>query len=321
MTVLFSFKRWGLLLHNHLIENKKKYYLFTGSITAIGILMVLLYFIFGQLNDYNCYCMEGNPSVVTFKNVNTDWQVYMTVVYWVGLFLFGGMFALNSFVNFGNSGEAIFYLNKPASILEKWLLEVVVRVVLFYIVYTGIFFITFGTANVLVNQLEAHAYREFYATHVYSLDLYTDFCSKGGIPEFSSTNVYLPWRGITIDEDVEPQLLQVLHASLIAGIGFFMYGAVIFNRFSFFKTFLLGFGLFIFYVLYLYFLHKNGGSIFVDYPWQADVVDSTAYHRIQNNLYIEIDMKELMPVYYFLLFFIPSGLLSLSYLALKEKQI
>lgn len=320
MQKYFKFSRFLSLLKNHLVESKKKYYLFTVSVSAIALLMVILFFIFGRMDDYNCYCELGKDKIIQYTQQNMDWQVYMMVLYWSGLLGFGGMFALNSFINFGNSGEAVFYMNKPASIFEKWLLEVVVRVVLFYVVYTLIYFVVFGLGNIVVGWYEQSAFELFYSTHPYSLETSYNYCPSESLPIFQKSNLYMPWSSFTIDGDYEPKVVELLHASLVAGIGFFMYGAVLFNRFLFFKTFLFAFGIFIFYILYGFMIGFES-NVFIDSPWSADIVDTYASNPDDYDLYVRIEEEELMPIYYFLLIFIPTSMLSLSYFALKEKEV
>jgi hypothetical protein len=316
----FKFSRFLSLLKNHLVESKKKYYLFTVSVAAIGILMVILFLIFGRLDDFNCYCELGTDKITSYYRQNDDWQIFMFILYWTGLLGFGGMFALNSFINFGNSGEAVFYMNKPASIFEKWLLEVVVRVVLFYLVYTTLYYVIFGIGNMIIGTFEYNCFHTFYINHPYTFENSSNYCPDKSMPIFEKSSLYMPWKAFTIDGDYEPKLVQLLHAVLITGVGFFMYGAVLFNRFSFFKTFLFGFGIFIFYLLYGFVIGFNN-NVFIDNPWVADIVDTYAYNSTDGNLYIRLEDDALMPIMNFLLWFIPLSVLSLSFFALKEKEV
>lgn len=317
MKDFFSFHRFILLLKNHLIENRKKYVLFSVSIFAIGFFIVLLFFIFDGSTRYSCYCLNANGTKDYIEH-NRDWLMIQNIIYWPGLFIFGGLFALTSYVNFGNQGEAIFYMNKPASIFEKWLVEVFVRMILFFVVYTALFYILFIPGTLLYNALERMTFHDYYASIKLDENHIRDFCAGGKQPIFQSSPLFD--FNIFGEDDQVWLLYMVLVSSYISGIAFFMYGAVLFNKFSFFKTFLLGFGVFLVYVFYALIVNPRQ-NIFIASGWEHDLFRLRAYKIENSNLYVVMEESYLFTLYAILTVFVPIALLVVSYFKLKEKEI
>lgn len=319
MQDIFSLKRFILLLQNHLVESRKKYTLFSVSVFAIGFMILLLFFVFNTHDDYNCYCVDAEGKT-DYISRNGIWHSMQPIIYWGGLYLFGGMFALASYINFGNQGEAVFYMNKPASVFEKWAVEVFVRIVLFFVVYSCIFYLLFAPSTLLYNSIEYSSYQEFYATHPYGKTFMQHYCNGGSKPVFESSTLYSFTEPNNADSSELRMLNTLLFSIYVSGVAFFMYGAVLFNKFSFFKTFLLGFAIFIIFTLYGFCIAING-NIFITEGWNHRIFSTTA-HNIDNwSLYVSMTEAPMMRLFYIFSIFIPVALLTVGYFKLKEKQV
>lgn len=324
MKDFFSLDRFLLLLKNHLLENRKKYTLFAISVFAIGFLLVTLFFMF-EGTDYNCYC-TGAQGSRHYIDSDSSWQQYQAVLYWGGLYSFGAMFALASYVNFGNQGEAIFYMNKPASVFEKWLVEAFVRIILFFIVYTAIAYLLFAPGTLLYNTLAHLKFERYYLLHPYEVNGLNvrAYCEGGIKPVFEAVEVFN--FGTFTHEREALSIYMALASCYITGIAFFMYGSVLFNKFSFFKTFLLGFGIFIVYVLYGMFIDANE-SIFIASGWHHGLFNERAYKintsgsDVYDDIFVEMDESYIQNVLLVFLVIVPISMLVVSYYKLKEKEI
>ncbi|HTF82846.1 MAG TPA: hypothetical protein VL947_14015 [Cytophagales bacterium] len=317
MEDFFSFGRFWLLLKNHLIENRKKYTLFAVSMFAIGLLLVFLFFIFNRHTGFNSYCV-AHDGTKRYLSTENDWRDFQAIIYWFGLFMFGGMFALSSYVNFGNQGEAIFYMNKPASIFEKWLVEIFVHMILYFAVYSLVFFIIFVPSTLIYNLIERNNYDLYYSVAKYSEQTIQDFCNEGTKPAFEYSSVFV---FNTFAKEKEALLIYVtLISSFVSGISFFMYGSVLFNKFSFFKTFLLGFAIFIVYILYAFTIQPDH-NVFIAEGWSHSLFKTKAYKIGEPSVYVKMREEHLFVIYYCVAAFIPISLMLVSYFKLKEKEI
>lgn len=311
---IFKPSRFLLLFKNHFVESRRKYLLFLGSIAALGVVSIILFLMFNN-TSYNCYCVNPEGAKI-YENTEDDWYMYQSILYWGGMFLFGGLFSFTSFVNFSNQGEAIFYMNKPTSIFEKWLLEVLLKIPLFIAVYSVVFFLLFYPSTLLVHFLEKSSY-DYYFRDVKLIKINESrLCPNLTYPVFETSPYFKPWN--TFREAIDFRILLVVFAVYKAMIGFFMYGAVLFNKYSIFKTFLLGFAIFLFFLFYGISLLPNR---YIVEGWDANLFDTTAHLEKNRDLYVSINETDLMWLFYTVVLLLPTGLLFLSFFKLKEKQI
>ncbi|WP_148661131.1 hypothetical protein [Flavisolibacter tropicus] len=189
----FDFSRWVLLVKQHWIENKKRYLLSVGA--AAGILSMWFFFMM-MVNDLDP--MEDSIQRGT---------------YFFLLFSGGCFYASQFFRELGSRSKAINYLLLPASSLEKLMVSLLYVVVLYFIVYTAIFFLV---DMIMVNF--ANAFHSAYNTPN----------ANGVIHKASVVNVF-SWFGI---ENAIPFFLAAFFAVQAA----FLLGSVYFERYSFVKT-------------------------------------------------------------------------------------
>lgn len=120
MSEQFNINRWLLLVRKHWNENGKRYVL-----SALAVAALLLSF-------YLVTMLTGIPKV------HTEQQ---TAFYFMGLFITGCTFAGYIFHDLVRKPRAINYLLLPASHLEKMLCAFLFGVILFFLVYTGVYYV------------------------------------------------------------------------------------------------------------------------------------------------------------------------------------
>ncbi len=312
MNDTLSIPRLALLVKNHLVENKQRYTLYALGILAIAFIVYVLIFSVNSFHANYYTIIEGK---VTNPDDTTEWETIQFIVYFAGLCCFGGIFACVSFVDFSNSAEAIFYLNKPASYLEKWLTEVIVRIGFLFLVYTIIFYVIDIPATFLVRGIE-----------------YTSSMDKSTIKEVGVTKIfhasdlfffYMP----NLNEGLVYILLASLYTSIV---GFFMYGAVLFNKYSFFKTLFLAFFVGMIYFFYGFFIVESNflmpGDWNYSFPIKANLDNVSSL--LTTNIYdpnggyrTSLDASVLSLVSLFLLIVVPLIIVACSYFKLKEKEV
>lgn len=121
MNQTFSFERFSLLVAKHWAENKKRYLL--SAVAMIGLLIV--WFLFIMLTDAH-HPMAGGIQQVT---------------YLFSLFGAGTFYASQYFKDLGSRSKASNFLLVPASGLEKLLCAFFYVIVLFFIVFTAVFYL------------------------------------------------------------------------------------------------------------------------------------------------------------------------------------
>ncbi|MDB5257613.1 MAG: hypothetical protein JWM14_2308 [Chitinophagaceae bacterium] len=303
MSDTLNFSRLSLLLKNHLVEHKQKYLYYLAGMFFIGLIVVLLVLSFSNL--------YGHANIYTLKTKNfyaTKWEGLQTALYLGGLGVFSIIFSSVSFVNFNNKGESIFYLIKPASQLEKWLTEVIVHVFLFFVAYTLIYYVINIPITLFVRASEYAGFMEEYKVWTV-LERRENLFRASTIFHFS-----------TLKEDLY-MAYPICISIYFSVTAFFMYGAVLFNRFSFFKTLILGFLTFIVYTIYNTWLIRLLKSFLMPDDWNSYSY-SNAYSRGDDYSFEAV----LSPhwgdiILYSLLFVIPVVLLACSYFKLQEKEV
>lgn len=302
MSNSLKFSRLSLLLKNHLVEHKQKYLFYLAGMFFIGLIVMLLAFSFlSYYADNNVYTAKQGPSI-------TFWEGTQTVLYLGGLAIFGVIFASTSFVNFNNKGEAIFFFIKPASQLEKWLTEIIVHVFLFFFAYTLIFYLLDIPITMIVQHNEYQVFQEAY---------------KNWTPEEQRENLFhaSSFFHFSNMKDDFFMVYPICISAYLSLTAFFLYGAVLFNRFSFFKTLILGFVTFIVYLIYSSWALRSYEHLVLPVDWYASSF-VRAYSRGEGYSFrtvLEEHWSYIMA--YFVMIIIPAFLFACSYFKLKEKEV
>ncbi len=269
----------------------------------IGFIVMLLAL------SFNSYYADAYIYTAKKAPRTTGWEFAQTAVYLGGLGIFGVIFASVGFVNFNNKGEAIFFLIKPASQLEKWLTEIIVHVFLFFLAYTFIFYLLDIPVTMLVRHYEYAAFMEAY---------------KEWTPLEQRENMFHASSFFHFGTFKESQVLIIypifisIYFSLTA---FFLYGAVLFNRFSFFKTLILAFVTFIAYLIYSSWALRNFENLVLPYDWDSNSFFS-AYSRGESYSFrTALADHWKTTISYIVMFIIPAFLFACSYFKLKEKEV
>ncbi|MDF2454083.1 MAG: hypothetical protein K0R51_76 [Cytophagaceae bacterium] len=302
MSNTLKFSRLSLLLKNHLVEHKQKYLFYLAGMFFIGLIVMLLALSFtSYYPDNNTYTANREPRT-------TGWEAAQTVMYLGGLAIFGVIFASVSFVNFNNKGEAIFFLIKPASQLEKWLSEIIVHVFLFFLAYTFIYYLIDIPLTMIVRYNEYEVFMEAYKD-------WTPVEQRANLFHASS---YFHFSSMKDDFLIVYPICISVYLSLTA---FFLYGAVLFNRFSFFKTLILGFVTFIAYLIYSSWGLRNFEHFILPDDWNT-LSFVKAYSRGEGYSFkTALGDHWTAIMAYFVMFIIPAFLLACSYFKLKEKEV
>ena len=132
MNSSFSFQRLSLLIRKQWAENSRFYGL--ASLAMLGV-MSMVFIIFWILMD--------------FPNYREDQTV---VIYFIGLFLVGCLFASTAFQALGEKEKGQYWLSLPATHTEKLVTVILFSTVLFFLVYTACFFLVKWLALVYVEM-------------------------------------------------------------------------------------------------------------------------------------------------------------------------
>lgn len=198
MNQSFDAGRWWLLVAKHWSENSRKY---TLSLLAIAGLLLLWFVV--VLLTYDGYHFD-------------DVQISS---YYTGLFLVGCLYGSMLFADLGSKTKGLHYLSVPASQLEKLLCALFYGVVVFFVVYTALFYVL-DIAFVKAGQAVAH--RHWLREH----GVGTIFTPPGILNVF-----YLKGRG---PNDANVFLYILLFYFVLQSA--FICGSIYFVRFSFIKT-------------------------------------------------------------------------------------
>lgn len=225
MNQTFSFSRWLLLMRRHWMENGTLYVY--GIVSIIGAMGISLFF-WVQSNDH-------------YR------QTDLLVMYMIGLYIVGAIFASGAFDMLQKKDKGIYYLSLPASHFEKLLTMIVYNVILFTIIFSLCYYaMQWLTVLIVKAKVAAHP------------DLF-DFMPI----QFGKEN----W--------LEPEI--VYFGMLFFGVqALFLLGSVYFKRFSFLLTLSI---LVIFICLGLYYLKNLEGAILPDHFWTG----SGLYSRHDGN--------------------------------------
>ncbi len=195
----FDAKRWWLLVGKHWSENKRKY---TLSLFAIAGLL-LLWFVVILISDGH-------------RGINASMQL---TTYYFGLFLGGCLYGSILFADLGSKTKGLNYLVVPASHLEKLLCALFYGVIVFFVCYTGIFYIVDMLAVKVSNAI---AYSYWMKHHLPG----ETFEPQRILNVFRFSN----WH------NAEPGFSYYLLITYFVIQSLFILGSVYFARFSFIKT-------------------------------------------------------------------------------------
>lgn len=198
MTQSFDAGRWWLLVAKHWAENLKKYSLALIAITGL----LVFWYVLLLLTD-NRHSMDTGTQIGT---------------YYTGLFLAGCLYGSILFSDLGSKTKGLNYLAVPASHLEKLLCSLFYVVIVFFTVYTALFY----TVDVLMVKISNAVEHSRWLKYHETWRLYE--------PQ-NVTNVFYE-KGYSNKENVLYYLLLLFFVLQSA----FVLGSVYFPKFSFIKT-------------------------------------------------------------------------------------
>lgn len=281
MNQVFDFKRWLLLTGKHWSENRKKYLL---SMVAMVALMIIWYsFVF---------LVEFNQPFPEEMQVST---------YYVGMAIVGCLFGSMLFGELASGPKAMHYLSVPASALEKLLCALFYGIVLFFLVYTVIFYLVDFTMIKIGNGILQNYWSERDAAHVYR--------------DMEVVNVFT--KPIGAGEEFPPlyYYFMVIYINLQSA---FILGSIYFPGYSFVKTcisLLVLFLVMVFLVANILDGFMPSGS-FDDGFFAFRVNEGGSFNRVAR---IPGWMGELLKIF-FMYGFLPILWLA-TYFRLKEKEV
>jgi len=201
MHSMFQFSRWWMLVGLHWAENRRRYGL---GILAMGGLLLFWFSVVVAMDAYAPLSIGDQFGA-----------------FYIGLFFTGCLFGSQVFSALNRKREAIQYLMVPASHLEKLLCGLLYGVVLFFCVYTLLFYLVDIPMVQLAGRIAKKASPKF----------------EGGIWDqrrgvyniFGSGGRHMP-------NDAGLYLLMIYFAIQ----AFFILGSVYFTRYSVLKTIIAG---------------------------------------------------------------------------------
>jgi hypothetical protein len=272
MNQFFSFKRFSLLVLKHWADNKKRYLL--SVVAFIGLLIA--WFVFTMLVDSG-YAMGKGMQMIT---------------YFFSLFAVGSFYANQYFRDLGSRAKGINFLLVPASAFEKVLCSLLYTVILFFVVFTSVFY--------LVDILMIALVDSFQATNIHMKD-------KGVVNIFKAAR--LPVEG--------ESAINIL--IIFFGIqSIFLLGSVYFAKYSFIKTIISGFVVFFIVFCLVYFLFEmmpDGQYI------RGFLTDYRVDNDGKESYLVSIPRWPGQILYYFLMYGVAPFLWIVTYFRLKEKQV
>ncbi|MET0464830.1 MAG: hypothetical protein ABW007_16830 [Chitinophagaceae bacterium] len=273
MNQFFSFRRFSLLVSKHWADNKKRYLL---SVTGFALLLIV-WFIFTILVDPHTP-MQQEIQILTF---------------FFSLFGTGAFYASQYFRDLGSRAKGINFLLVPASAFEKILCSILFTLVIFFSVFTAVFY--------LVDILMVTISNQFTAAH-------------DPLRQESVINVF---RAAILPFDEMSTLNVLLIFAAVQSI--FLLGSVYFAKYSFIKTIISSFVVFflLFCLIYLLYEHlmPRGGYVDGFLTSYRVTVNGTDDHLVRVPNWIG-DV-----VHFMLVYGITPFLWVVSYYRLKEKQV
>lgn len=270
MNQFFSFKRFTLLALKHWADNKKRYGL--SVLAFIGLLIT--WFVFTMLTDFDTRLMGREIQQMTF---------------FLALFGVGTFYASQYFRELGSRSKGINFLLVPASAFEKLLCSLLYSVVLFFIVFTSVYYLVDLLLIAVTNS----------------------------IPDTEKSELVNVFKIIILRFNKDATINFLLFFFSVQSA--FLLGSVYFEKYSFIKTIICGFvGAFLLFCFMYFFsqqLLPDG-----DYPMgfltaYRVYVDGVNDHLVQIPRWIG-------EVFRFLIMYgIAPFLWLVTYFRLKEKQV
>jgi hypothetical protein len=280
MNQTFDFSRWWMLVTMHWAENRKRYLL---AMLAIG----------GLITAWYCFLL----AIDKFGPLNLFLQY---VTYYCGLFFVGCLYASTLFSELGSKAQGIHYLSVPASHLEKLLCGIFFGVVLFFLVYTLIFYIVDIPLVKVANRiiLKEHQYWPGTMQPIDKVEVLSLFDNK--------------WAPLP------DRLYHLFLLGYFAVQSAFLLGSVYFARYSFVKTII---SILLFWLLFLLFATKvedhlpEGWHTYNMVQWN-DYKNSTVQLRlVRLPLWVESSLIFLIQ------YSVPFIFWFIAYFRLKEKEV
>ncbi|HWK07774.1 MAG TPA: hypothetical protein VNS58_29280 [Puia sp.] len=281
MNQTFDFSRWWMLVTMHWVENRKRYLL---AMLAMGGLMagwysfILVVYKDGAMNPFVQYA-----------------------TYYCGLYFVGCLYASTIFAELGGKAQGIRYLSIPASHLEKLLCGILYGVVLFFIVYTLIYYIVDIPLVNVGNQGILKEHQVWAGTTI----------PIGKIEVFSLWNN--EWAPIL---DKQYHMLLLGYFTIQSA---FLLGSVYFTRYSFIKTIV---GILLFWLAFVIFAVKGieehlpqGWRTYNFIQWNNTANNAAQLQLVRLPLWMESSL------FFLIQYSIPFIFWFIAYIRLKEKEV
>jgi len=291
MNEFFNFRRWWLLALKRWFDNRGRYLL---ALLTVAGLMLAWYVVYLAANAGSYFEEE-----------------VQAVFFFTGLFIAGCIYASVLFNELGSKGKGIAFLTLPASQFEKLLCGVFYGVVVFTVVYTGIFYAINVPAVKISNEVRYQEWLERKALNP------EDYKNEQFNPA-KVTNVFKYREYRSDDDDDEFNIYFVVWLVYLAVHAFYALGSVYFGKFSFVKTSVTALVLGVIAFLYFLFIVKvfpSGGNL--DY-WIIELKDNGDPDFI---FYYRIPWFIVSADWLLLKFLFPPLFWLIAYVRLKEKQI
>jgi len=281
MNQTFNFGRWWMLITMHWAENRKRYLL---SLLAIGGLLAAWYGFLLTIDKY----APLNPFVQ-----------YAT--YYCGLYFVGCLYASTLFAGLGSKAEGIQILAVPASQLEKLLCAIFFGVILFYLMYTLVFYIVDIPMLQLANRIAANEHRVWPGTAI-------------PLPKMEVLNIRnSEWAPVPDKE------YHLFLAGYFAIQSAFLLGSVYFTRYSFIKTIV---GILLFWLAFIVFAEKgvrahlpDGWTVYNLMQWNNYRINEAQLHLVRLPSWVEGGVIILVQ------YSCPFVFWFIAYIRLKEKEV
>ncbi|GAO44809.1 hypothetical protein [Flavihumibacter petaseus] len=268
MNNAFSFKRLSLLLRKQWLENNRFYGLATLALLAVILLTFIIFWI--------------SISHTNYREEET------VVIYFVGLYLIGCIYASIAFQAFAEKEKGQYLLSLPATHAEKLVTVILFTTVAFFAVYTACFYLV---------KWAAFAWVRYKMTTDPSLRL-------------------VPLR----EDGPAPKVIPYLLMGFLAVQALFLLGSVYFKRFAYIKTIIVGvvfIGLYIFVMVKVHkavlpsgFYWEGFRVVQNNIPDQPDMYRIYSYGETFKDVSLEVIKWMWAPVFWVIAWF-----------RLKEKEI
>lgn len=280
MNQIFDLSRWWKLVTLHWVQNRKRYLL---AIPAIAGLLLAWYIFLFVIDRYS--------PIDPFSQYTS---------YYCGLYFAGCLYASMVFSELGNQPQGIGYLSLPASHFEKLLCALLFSVVLFFTVFTIVFYLIDIPMVQFSNRLIEQEHRVYQDTGIPigPVTVYNVFTGEGG-----------------------PPTDRIYHALLLAYFAIqsaFILGSVYFTRYSFIKTtvavLFIVFGYLLFEMKILNSTLPAGWNIELFMGWRQDYGRGNVY-------YVNLPSWAATIVGFVFRFCLPFIFWLITYFRLKEKEV